>query len=129
MPARRWKPRTSFPRFTRHAVNQEAIAVTDNAPIFYVIIDAKGVTIHRIEPGRPGYKKASKDVILRERDAIERYRTLKTSGKGFDGSYGFQFLDTAKTFAMLRLAAQENDVQDNLDRVQAYDGSPQPKKR
>ena len=103
--------------------------MTDNVPLFNVIIDAKGVTLRKIEPGRPGYRKASKNVILRQRDAIERYRNLKSAGDGFDGIYSFQFLDTAKTFAMLRLQAMENEIQDNLDRVQAYDGSVKASKR
>ncbi len=103
--------------------------MTDKAPIFNVIVDAKDVTLRRIEPGRPGYRKAGKNVILRERDAIERYRNLKAAGDGFDGIYSFQFLDTAKTFAMLRLEAMEHEVQDNLDRVQAYDGTAKPRSR
>ncbi len=103
--------------------------MTDNDPLFSVIIDAKGVTLRRIEPGRPGFRKASKEMILRQRDAIERYRNLKAAGDGFDGTYSFRFLDTAKTFAMLRLQAMENDVQDNLDRVQAYDGSAKSSSR
>jgi hypothetical protein len=97
--------------------------VTDSAPIFNVIIDAKGVTLEKIEPGRPGYRKASKGVILRQRDAIERYQNLKAAGDSFHGTYSFQFLDTAKTFAMLRLRAMEHETQDNLDQVQAYDGA------
>jgi len=97
--------------------------VTDRAPIFNVIIDAKGIALEKIEPGRPGYRKASKDVILRQRDAIERYQKLKAAGDSFHGTHSFQFLDTAKTFAMLRLRALEHEIQDNLDRVQAY-GAP-----
>ena len=97
--------------------------MSDKAPIFNVIIDAKGVTLRKIEPGQPGYRKASKNAILRERDAIERYCKLKAAGASFDGTYSFRFLDTAKTFAMLRLEAMEHEIQDNLDRVQAYDGT------
>ena len=97
--------------------------MTKPAPIFNVIIDAKGVTLEKVEPGRPGYKKASKQMILRQRDAIERYQKLKAEGDSFQGVYSFQFLDTAKTFAMLRLRAMETAVLDNLDKVQAYDGS------
>ena len=97
--------------------------MTDSAPIFNVIVDAKGVALRKIEPGRPGYRKASKGVILRQRDAIERYQTLKAAGDGFHGTYSFQFLDTAKTFAMLRLRAMDYALQDNLDQVQAYDGA------
>jgi hypothetical protein len=105
------------------------MAVTDKAPIFKVTIDANGVALQKIEPGRPGYGKASKDVILRQRDAIERYQKLKASPDGFHGIYSFQFLDTAKTFAMLRLRAMEHDVQDNLDRIQTYDESAKPRSR
>ena len=97
--------------------------MTDSAPIFNVIIDAKGIVLEKIEPGRPGYRKASKGVILRQRDAIERYQKLKASGDSFHGTHSFQFLDTAKTFAMLRLRAMEHEMQDNLDQVQAYDGA------
>jgi hypothetical protein len=97
--------------------------VSDSAPIFNVTIDAKGVALQKIEPGRPGYRKASKGLILRQRDAIERYLKLKAAGDGFHGTYSFQFLDTAKTFAMLRLRAMDHEIQDNLDRIQAYDGA------
>jgi hypothetical protein len=97
--------------------------VTDKSPIFNVIIDAKGVALEKIEPGRPGYRKASKGMILRQRDAIERYQKLKAAGDSFHGTYSFQFLDTAKTFAMLRLRSMEHEIQDNLDQVQAYDGA------
>lgn len=97
--------------------------MTDSTPIFNVIIDAKGVALEKIEPGRPGYRKASKSVILRQRDAIERYQKLKAAGDSFHGTYSFQFLDTAKTFAVLSLRTMENGIQDNLDRVQAYDGA------
>ena len=97
--------------------------MTDSDPIFNVIIDAKGVALEKLEPGRPGYRKASKDVILRQRDAIERFQKLKAAGDSFHGTHSFQFLDTAKTFAMLRLRATEHEIQDNLDQIQAYDGS------
>lgn len=97
--------------------------MTASTPIFNVIIDAKGVALQKIEPGRPGYGKASKNLILRQRDAIERHQKLKSGGEGFYGTYSFQFLDTAKTFAMLRLRAMDNQIQDNLDRIQAYDGA------
>ena len=97
--------------------------MTDRTPIFSVIVDAKGITLKKIEPGHPGYRKASKNVILRQRDGIERYQKLKASGDSFFGTHSFQFLDTAKTFAMLRLRAMEHAIQDNLDQVQAYDGT------
>ena len=97
--------------------------MTDSAPIFNVTIDAKGVVLEKIEPGRPDYRRASKATILRRRDAIERFQKLKAAGDSFFGTYSFLFLDTAKTFAMLRLRAMDNEIQDNLDRVQAYDGT------
>lgn len=97
--------------------------MTDRAPIFSVIIDAKGVALRKIGPQRREYRKASKGAILRQRDAIELFRKLKAAGSRFNGTYHFQFLDSAKTFAMLRLHAMEHQLQDNLDRVQAYDGT------
>jgi hypothetical protein len=97
--------------------------VSDKEPVFSVIIDAQGVALRRIKPGRPGYRKARKAAIVRQRDAIDLYQKTKAEGARFAGRYSFRFLDTAKTFAMLRLEAMEHAIQDNLDRVQAYDGS------
>jgi hypothetical protein len=97
--------------------------VSDRAPIFSVIIDAKGVAIRKMEPRRREYRKARKSIILRQRDAIELFRKMKNRGSRFNGTYHFQFLDSAKTFAMLRLHALEDEVQDNLDRIEAYDGT------
>ena len=97
--------------------------MTKRDPIFDVIIDAKSVTLKRIKRGRPGYRKAKKRAIIRQRDAIELFRKLKVAGRGFDGRYAFQFLETARTFAMLRLQAKEREIQDNLDQLLAYDGS------
>ena len=99
------------------------MAVTDTLPMFNVIIDANGVTLRKIEPGRPSYREAKKKMILRERDAIERFQSLKAAGNGFDGVHSFQFFEAAKTFAMLCLQAMEQEIQDNLDRVQACDGT------
>lgn len=103
--------------------------MADRDPIFSVIINAKGVALEKIKPGRPGYRRARKRAILRQRDAIELYRKLKGARKGFNGTYSFHFLDTAKTFAMLRLQAMEREIQDNLDRVQAYDGTAKSSSR
>jgi len=103
--------------------------VAASEPIFSVIIDAKGVALERIEPGRPGYRKASKGAIFRQRDALELHRKLKAAGKGFDGAYVFHYLETARTFAMLHLQARDHEIQDNLDRVQAYDGTKKPNRR
>ena len=96
--------------------------MADRAPIFSVTIDARNVGLKKIGPRRRAFRKARKKVILRQRDAIELFRKLKTSGK-FNGVYHFQSADSAKTFAMLRLHAMEQEIQDNLDRVQAYDGT------
>jgi hypothetical protein len=97
--------------------------VTDRAPIFKVVVDSKGVVLEKLKRGRPGYRKARKGAILRQRDAIELFRKSKTARKGFHGSYVFHFLDTARTFAMLHLQAKEREIQENFDRVLAYDGS------
>jgi hypothetical protein len=88
-----------------------------------VVVDSKGVALERIKRGRRGYRKARKQAILRQRDGIELFRKLNKSGKRFAGTYAFHFLETARTFAMLRLQAQLREVQDNLDKVLAYDGS------
>lgn len=96
--------------------------MTAPAPIYNVTIDAKGVALKKIAPGSPGYRKAAKDVILRQRDAIERYQQLKGASADFHGTYSFQFLDTARTFALLRLRMMEHEVQNNLDRILAWDG-------
>ena len=97
--------------------------MSDRKPIFKVIVDAKGVALEKIKQGRLGYRKASKHAILRQRDAIELFRKLRKTGKGVVGTYTFYFLETARTFAMLRLQAKLREIQDNLDRVLAYDGS------
>ena len=91
-------------------------------PIFQVIIDAKGVALAKVKHKHSGYRKAKKSAIIRQRDAIELSRKLKSSGK-VHGTYAFTFLETARTFAMLRLRAKESEIQDNLDRILAYDGS------
>ena len=96
--------------------------MSDRGPIFKVVVNAKGVTLDRIKRGRPGFRKARKSAILRQRDAIELFSRLKASRKGVAGSYTFHFLDTARTFAMLQLQAKQAAIQDNLDRVLAYDG-------
>ena len=97
--------------------------MSDHAPIFKVLVDARGVVLQRVKRKRPEYRKLSKRAILRQRDAIELFRKLKLGGKGFDGAYAFHFLETARTFAILRLQAKESEVQDNLDQILAYDGS------
>lgn len=94
--------------------------MTARNPIFTVTINANGVALERIKRGRPGYRKAKKSAILRQRDAIEMFRKLK-AGR-VRGRYAFNFLDTAKTFAMLHLRAEASAIEDNLDAVLAYDG-------
>ena len=97
--------------------------MSDHAPIFQVTVDAEGVVLQKLKRKHPGYRKARKAAVLRQRDAIELFRKLKSARKGFNGTYAFHFLDTARTFAMLRLQARQGELQDNLDRVLAYDGS------
>jgi hypothetical protein len=97
--------------------------MSNHDPIFKVIVDAKGVVLEKVERKRPDYRQTKKRAIIRQRDAIELFRRLKTDGKRFDGNYAFRFLETARTFAMLRLQAKESEIQDNLDRILAYDGS------
>ena len=94
-----------------------------HAPIFQLTVDARGVVLQKLKRKHPGYRKASKRAVLRQRDAIELFRRLKSAGKGFNGTYAFHFLDTAKTFAILRLQARQGELEDNLDRILAYDGS------
>jgi len=96
--------------------------VSERGPIFKVIVDSKGVALEKIKRGRHGFRKARKSAILRQRDAIELFRKMRKSRKGVAGSYTFQFLDTARTFAMLQLQARQSALQDNLDRVLAYEG-------
>ncbi|HSG34764.1 MAG TPA: hypothetical protein VLA37_09525 [Sphingomonadaceae bacterium] len=97
--------------------------MSERGPIFKVIVTPKGVALEKIKRGRPGYRKARKGAILRQRDAIELFRKLKASRRGVAGGFAFQFLDTARTFAMLQLQARQAAIQDNLDEVLAYDGS------
>ena len=96
--------------------------MTARDPIFTVTINARRVALSRIKRGQPGFRKAKKSAVLRQRDAIELFRKLKANRRRFDGSYAFDFLDTAKTFAMLCLRAQASAIEDNLDAVLAYDG-------
>ena len=97
--------------------------MTDRAPIFKVVVDSKGVALEKIKRRQSGYRKARKNAILRQRDAIELFRKLKATRRRLNGRYAFHFLATARTFAMLHLQAKEREIQDNLDRVLAYDGS------
>lgn len=97
--------------------------MTDRAPIFAVTVNSRGVALERIKRKHAGYRRSRKQAIIRQRDAIELFRKLKTARRRLDGNYTFLFLDTAKTFAILCLQARESSIQDNLDRVLAYDGS------
>jgi len=126
MPAPLWTRRISSPKSIRRPIPQEPVTVPKRAPIFEVVVDSKGVALAKVKRGRPDYRKARKKAILRQRDAIELFRKLKSARKGLNGSYAFHFLDTARTFAMLHLQAKEREIQENLDRVLAYDGSAKP---
>ena len=97
--------------------------MSDHLPIFQVTVDAHGVVLKKLKRKQAGYRKARKGAILRQRDAIELFRKLKSGRKGFSGTYAFHFLDTARTFALLRLQARQGELEDNLDRVLAYDGN------
>ncbi len=97
--------------------------MSNHEPIFKVIVGEKGVVLEKVKRKQSEYRKAKKRAIIRQRDAIELFRKLKSAGKGLDGTYTFHFLETARTFAMLRLQARESEIQDNLDRILAYDGS------
>jgi hypothetical protein len=89
-------------------------------PIYNVIVDQQGVRLEKLAPGSAKYRKASKQAILRQRDAIERVQKLKAEGGRLEGVHSFQFLDTARTFAMLTLRLMQLGIEDNLDRVQSY---------
>ena len=94
--------------------------MANRKPMFSVTINANGVAIAKIEPKDRLYRKAVKSAIYRQRDAIELFRKLKASRRRFNGVYCFHFLDSARTFALLRLQMQEGEVQDNLDHVLAF---------
>ena len=94
--------------------------MANRKPMFSVTINANGVAIAKIEPKDRLYRKAVKSAIYLQRDAIELFRKLKASRRRFNGVYCFHFLDSARTFALLRLQMQEGEVQDNLDHVLAF---------
>lgn len=97
--------------------------MADNKPIYRVTIDArglKGTVIDQITPGAGHHRKTAKAPILRHRDAIELFRKLKNEGKGFEGTYLFSFLDSARTFSVLCLQHEAHSIQANLDRVLQY---------
>lgn len=102
--------------------------MADRNPIFSVTVDANGVAIRKIDPKDRSYRKAAQDAILRQRDAIELFRKLKASRRRIGGVYCFHFLDSARTFALLRLQMLEGEVQDNFDRVLAFDGGEKTKR-
>lgn len=103
--------------------------MTAKDPIFKVTISPKGVALDRIKRGSAGYRKAKKSAIMRQRDAIELFRKLNGSRRRISGSYTFHFLDTARTFAMLYLQSKASEIQDNLNRVLAYDASAKAGRR
>ena len=91
-------------------------------PVFKVTVAPKGVAVEKVKRGRPGYRRARKSAILRQRDAIELFRKLRNSRSRAAASYTFCFLDTARTFALLQLQARQSALEDNLDRILAYEG-------
>ena len=95
----------------------------DQPVMFNVTISGLSATLQRVKPGKRGYEKACKNVIHRERDAIDLFNRSVTEGQPLDGVYSFQSVDIAKTFAFLHLKSIEHQVADNLDGIQAYDGS------
>jgi len=111
--------RISFPK----SIRAGSTTMMNHAPVFAVTVNSRGVVLERIKRKHAGYRKSRKEAVLRQRDAIELFRKRKTTRRGLDGKYTFLFLDTAKTFAVLCLQARESSIQDNLDRVLAYDGS------
>ena len=44
--------------------------MSNQEPIYQVVIDANGVALEKLKPSQPGYRKAKQGVILRQRDAI-----------------------------------------------------------
>lgn len=96
--------------------------MSERGPVFRVTVAPQGVAVERVKRGRPGYRKARKSAILRQRDAIELFRKLRKSRSRAPASYTFQFLDTARTFALLQLQARQSALHDNLDRILAYEG-------
>ncbi len=90
--------------------------------VYQVVIKDLEVSIKKIGPSAKAYKKASEKVILRERDAIERYRDATKKGLPANGSWHFASLENAKSFALLQLKTIEQSVEDNLDRIQGYEG-------
>ena len=96
--------------------------MTDQPVMLNVIIDGLQATMRSIKPGKRGYEKARKNMILRERDAIALFNQLATHGKPLNGEYSFESLDIAKTFALMYLKSIEHQIATNLDHVQAYKG-------
>jgi len=90
--------------------------------LFQVTVDAKGVSLEKLKRGKPGFRQAKKRAILRQRDAIELFQRIKKARAATAGRYSFHFLDTARTFALLQLQARQAALQENLDRILAYDG-------
>ena len=95
--------------------------MNDQPAMFTVTIEGLRASLRKIEPGKRGYDKARKNVIYRERDAIALFNQHITEGQPLDGVYSFQSVDNAKTFAFLHLNAFEQQIANNLDRVQRYE--------
>lgn len=94
--------------------------MTKKLPLFNVTVKASGVRIEKVLPANSDYAKASQNMILRHRDAIVHFKNKSASSRRFTGTYSFQHIDTARTFAMLYLERMQQDVEDNIDRILAY---------
>ncbi|HEY5789085.1 MAG TPA: hypothetical protein VIX81_00555 [Gammaproteobacteria bacterium] len=97
--------------------------MNDQPVMINVTIEGLSATLQRVKPGKRGYDKARKQVIHRERDAIDLFNRSVDERVPLDGVYSFESVDIAKTFAFLHLKSIEHQVANNLDLVQAYDGN------
>ena len=96
--------------------------MAEGEPIYVVEIAGIEVSMETLAPEDPAWAAAEQEVIYRERDAIELQRSRREAGESLDGRYGFFVLQTAKAFALLHLKSVEQRVEDNLDRIQTFQG-------
>ncbi len=90
--------------------------------LYVVTIAGSSVDLRALAPDDDGYAEAEGAAIRRERDAIERHRAALERGGVEDGVFSFFLLETAKAFALLSLKAIEQRIEDQLDRIQAFEG-------
>jgi hypothetical protein len=81
------------------------------------------VNISRLTPKMRGYRQAQDNVILRERIAIETFLANRDAAETIDNSYYFASIDNARSFALLHLQWQEQQLAAIIDQVQQYDGT------